>query len=100
MPEQAMSTMKGRIVPSGLVIKIDGVLNSEDNTDGIPIKLTIPFDMLELKYDNELPIEYKISVGGGKRNNRTKTGKKTCLREAKLNKTRILPKIKIGKVAI
>ena len=55
MPEQAMSTMKFSLVPSGLVIRIKGLPYSLVKVEGMPIKLTSALETWALKADRAAP---------------------------------------------
>ena len=75
MPEHAMSTVKGMVDPSGLVMVIVGFPYSPERVDGTPKAFIIVWLASELITDRVEPKAYRISVGGGVRKKRKAIGK-------------------------
>lgn len=96
MPEQATSTVKGIVEPSGLVTIIVGLPYSLVSMEGMPIKFAMAFEASALTTARVAPIAKSISEGGGVKNIKKAIGKANWRRVCELNSMRIKPAKKIG----
>jgi hypothetical protein len=100
MPEQAMSMAKGKVVPFGRVMTIDGLPYSFVIEDGMPKALTMAHEASEVKTDRFAPIPYRISVGGGTKNTRKAMANAICLRVCGLKKMSVKLATSIGSASM
>ena len=92
-----MSTAKGNVVPSGLVIMIVGVPNSLVIVDGVPNALAIACAASELTTERFAPIPNRISEGGGTRNIRKAKENARCRKVCGLKRISSKPAMNIGR---
>ena len=95
-----MSIEKVIIVLSGWVMLIIGFPYSKIRLVEAPSRFARVFDVCALIFDSRDPMGYRISAGGGVRSAKNPRGNISCLRNFRLNRIRISPDTKKGRVAV